>query len=98
MALPEGDQEKEYSPNCCPALFPEACASSLCTAVVMSRLIPGPPTIGTVHKVGVGEGDPTQTVILFPSGYQAAEAAQSLFCARNSASTSRGGPPSSSAT
>jgi len=59
------------------------------------QLDTGPPVIGTIQKLGLGEISPTQTVSLFASGYQAAEAADSLFCAMNSARTSRGAVPSS---
>src|ERR1700738_4286480 len=99
MASPEGDQQKRYSPNCWPALvFPEASASSFWTAGAISSPIPVPPSSGTVQKAGVGEEDPTQTVILFPSGCQAAEVAQNCFCEIHSPSTSRGGLPSSCTT
>src|SRR5215470_4673475 len=98
MASREGDQEKEYSPSCWPASPSlDTSASSLWTAGAISSLIPCPPAIGTVQKLGLGEESPTQTVTLFASGYQAAEAAHSLFCARNSARTSRGALPSSCA-
>src|SRR5271166_10754 len=99
MAFPKGDQQKRYSPSCMLAFVsPEASASSFCTAGEISSSTPGPPESGTVQKTGVGDEDPTQTVILFPSGCQAAEVPHSLFCAMNSASTSRGGLPSSRAT
>src|SRR5215813_7342005 len=97
MASLECDQENEYSPSCWPASL-DTSASSLWTAGAISSLIPCSPAIGTVQKLGLGEESPTQTVTLFPSGYQAAEPAHSLFCARNSARTSRGALPSSCAT
>src|SRR4051812_35053014 len=99
MALPKGDQQKRYSPNCQPALMPpEASASSRWTARGICISIPAPPATGTVQKAGLGDEDPTQTVILFPSGCHAAEVAQNLFCAIHSASTSRGELPSSRTT
>src|SRR6266403_1300401 len=105
MALPEDPQEKFEVPieNSAPAPIATFSSSSLIAGAI-SDLIATPPLSGTVQtpwrssEVKTSAVSHAQTDSLFPSGCHTAEIGASLYWARNSARTSRGGLPSSRVT